>query len=138
MKITNKKGITLIVLIVTIIILMLLASVSLLVITNGNIITEARRVKREEKVSDYKNVVKSSTNKIIGLNEYSSVTTLANDIQSDLRSMKGLEEVTITSEGDDYLIEMPEEISFTFEEATGKKLSMYIDNYVTINELEGR
>lgn len=138
MKITNKKGITLIVLIVTIIILMLLASVSLLVITNGNIITEARRVKREEKVSDYKNVVKSSTNKIIGLNEYSSVNSLANDIQSDLRSMKGLEEVTITSEGDDYLIEMPEEISFTFEEATGKKLSMYIDNYVTINELEGR
>lgn len=138
MKKMNKQGITLIALIITIIVLLILVVVSILAITEGNIIEKARETKRDEKIADYKSVVRAVVTQVVGTKEYTEVSVFATDVQNKLREMNGLGEVTIISESEDYRVLMPENISFTIEEATGKKLLMYIDNYVTRTELEGR
>lgn len=136
----NKKGITLIALIVTIIVLLILASVSIIVVTEGNIIEKARETRRDDKIKESKSLVQSVLNQQIRLKEYNNVSFLASDIENELKTMKGLEEtkLTINSDGSDYIVSMSDNISFTIEDATGRKLPMYIDNYLTRNELESR
>lgn len=134
----SKKGITLIALIVTIIVLLVLATVSVSVITSGNLIMRTKEIKLDEKVTEAKETIRAVTNQVLGTMEYSGVADLAVKIEEELVKIKGLEEVTVLIYGDDYVVSMPGNVQLTFEEATGKKLPLYLDYYVTRTELEGR
>lgn len=134
----NKKGITLIALIITIIVLLILATVSIAVITDGNIIERARETRKEEKIESYKETIRAALNQALNVIGNEDLTALVMFAESELNKMRGLEEVTVTASGDDYVVSMPDDIEITFEEATGKKLPLYVETYVTRSDLEGR
>ena len=134
----KKSGITLIALIVTIVVLLILATVSIAVLTEGNLIETSRKIRTDQRINDSKETIRAVTNQVIGTGEYKDVFTLAADIQTELRKIKGLENVTVTPDVGDHIVSMPYDILLSFEEATGKKLPTYISTYVTKTELEGR
>ncbi len=134
----SKKGITLIALAITIIVLVIIATISIAAITNENVLERARQVRQEKRLNEAKETIKAALFKVIGLKKYKNQQELADDVEAELKKMKGLESVIINPSGDDYKVEMPNDISLTFEEVTGKKLQMHIDSYVTLTEIEGR
>ncbi len=134
----NNKGITLIALIVTIIVILILVTISIVAIAEGSLIDRTKQVRRDEEITEAKETIRAVTNQVIGTMETSSTNDLAFKIESELQKIKGLEITTIVESGDDYIVSMPNYIELTFEEATGKKLPLYIETYVTRTELEGR
>ncbi len=134
----NNKGITLIALIVTIIVILILVTISIVAIAEGSLIDRTKQVRRDEEITEAKETIRAVTNQVVGTMETSSVNDLALKIESELQKIKGLETTTIAESGDDYIVSMPNYIELNFEEATGKKLPLYIETYVTRTELEGR
>ena len=134
----NKKGITLIALIVTIIVLLILVTVSVVAISEGNIIEKTKQIKRDELILETKETIRAVTNKVLGTVQYQTVSELADEIEFELQKVKGFEAATVSLYGDDYQVSTSNNIELTFEEATGKKLPMYMETYITRTELEGR
>lgn len=131
----NKKGITLIALIVTVIILMILATVSIVVLMEGNIIERSREIRTERRIQESKDTIKSVTLEVLENKDYRHVTELANDIETEIKKIKGLEEVSLISENEDYTVIMPYDIELTFEDVMGKPLPLFTKSYKTIEEL---
>ena len=76
--------------------------------------------------------------KIIRTTNFSNVNKLAKKIEEELNKIKGFESARVEDNDDDYVVNGLEDIEMSFEEATGKKLELYIDSYVTRTEIEGR
>lgn len=133
----NKKGITLIALIVTVIILMILASVSIVVLMEGNIIERSRQIRAEKRIQESKDTIKSVTLEVLENTDYRHVQELADDIETELKKIKGLEGVSVIQENEDYTVIMPHNIELTFEEIMGKALPLFTKAYITIDEFTG-
>ena len=134
----NKKGITLIALTITVIVLLILVTVSLMSITNGDIIDRTKTVKRDEQIDNLKETIVAVTNQVVQTTNFSNVNNLAKKIEEELNKIKGFESARVEDNDDDYVVNGLEDIEMSFEEATGKKLELYIDSYVTRTEIEGR
>ena len=134
----NKKGITLIALTITVIVLLILVTVSLMSITNGDIIDRTKTVKRDEQIDNLKETIVAVTNQVVQTTNFSNVNNLAKKIEEELNKIKGFESARVEDNDDDYVVNGLEDIEMSFEEATGKKLELYKDSYVTRTEIEGR
>ncbi len=134
----NKKGITLIALAITVIVLLILSTVSIISITNGDIIGKTKTVKRDEQIDNFKDTIVTVTNQVVKATNFSKVSDLAKKIEEELNKIKGFESVRVQKDGNDYMVNGLEGIEMSFEEATGKKLELYIDNYVKRTEIKGR
>ena len=107
-------------------------------ITNGDIIDRTKTVKRDEQIDNLKETIVAVTNQVVQTTNFSNVNNLAKKIEEELNKIKGFESARVEDNDDDYVVNGLEDIEMSFEEATGKKLELYIDSYVTRTEIEGR
>ena len=126
----NKKGITLIALVVTIVVLLILAGVSInLVLDNNGIIAKSKDAKNNAIESDEKEKVEmayvSATLKKLG------DTVTAEELQTELDLSVGIGKTDVTTNGDDTLnvLFSDTEHNFNVDEGTVEKAKPITNNY---------
>lgn len=133
----KKKGITLIALVVTIVILIIISTVSIVIITEGNVVDKSKEIRKDDQIESMKETIRAVTISAIK-EKKENANDLANFIHSELIKIKGFEDSHIYHDGNDYIVAVNDEVEISIEEATGKKLNLYIDSYVTRDEIDGR
>ena len=97
----NKKGITLIALVITIIVLLILAGVSISMLTGDNgLIKNAGKSKEQAEIDSEKEIIETSTVEAMGKNKYGNITQ--NELQEQLDKITDSGKTEVSDNGEEF------------------------------------
>ena len=97
----NKKGITLIALVITIIVLLILAGVSIAMLTGDNgLIKNAGKSKEQAEIDSEKEIIETSTVEAMGKNKYGNITQ--NELQEQLDKITDSGKTEVSDNGEEF------------------------------------